>query len=34
MNLKGCSSDNTELTADLKKSKRRHVKNDKMEVKA
>ena len=33
MNLKSCSSDNTELTAELKKNTRRHIKGDKKEVK-
>ena len=33
MNLKSCNSDNTELTAELKKNKRRHIKSDKKEVK-
>ena len=33
MNLKSCSSDNTVLTAELKKNKRRHVKSNKKEVK-
>ena len=30
MNLKSCSSDNTELTAELKKNKRRHIENVKV----
>ena len=33
MNLKSCSSDNTELTAELKKNKMRNFKSDKKEVK-
>ena len=32
MNLKSCSSDNTELTAELKKNKRRHIESNKKEV--
>ena len=34
MNLKSCSSDNTELTAELKKNKRHHIKSDKKGVKS
>ena len=33
MNLKSCSSVNTELTDELKKNKSRHIKSDKKEVK-
>ena len=33
MYLKICSSDNTKLTAELKKNKRRHIKSAKKEVK-